>query len=95
MPTIIKMSPEFVIEIGQRTIETALFLSAPILITTLVVGLIVSLFQAVTQINESTLTFLPKIIAVAVSLMVFFPWMLSLMVGFTTNILTNIPDYIR
>ena len=89
------MSPEFVIDIGQRTIETALLLSAPILIATLVVGLIVSLFQAVTQINEATLTFLPKIIAVAISLVIFFPWMLALIVDFTTNILTNIPTYIR
>jgi flagellar biosynthetic protein FliQ len=89
------MTPEFVIDLGQRTIETALFLSAPLLISTLVIGLLVSLFQAVTQINESTLTFLPKIIAVAVSLMIFFPWMLSLMVGFTANIFTHIPDYIR
>jgi len=89
------MSPEFVIEIGQRTIETALFLSAPILLTTLVVGLIVSLFQAVTQINEATLTFLPKMLAVAIAIVFFFPWMLSLIVGFTANILTNIPIYIR
>ncbi len=89
------MTPEFVIDLGQRTIETALFLSAPLLISTLIIGLLVSLFQAVTQINESTLTFLPKILAVAVSLMVFFPWMLSLIVGFTANILTHIPDYIR
>jgi flagellar biosynthetic protein FliQ len=89
------MSPEFVIEMGQRTIETALLLSAPILITTLVVGLIVSVFQAVTQINEATLTFLPKILGVAISLAFFFPWMLSLIVGFTTNLLTNIPTYIR
>jgi flagellar biosynthetic protein FliQ len=89
------MTPEFVIDLGQRTIETALFLSAPILIATLVIGLIVSLFQAVTQINEATLTFLPKILAVALSLIFFFPWMLSLMVDFTRNILINIPTYIR
>jgi flagellar biosynthetic protein FliQ len=89
------MSPEFVIDLGQRTMETALFLSAPILVTTLVVGLLVSLFQAVTQINEATLTFLPKILAVAIALAFFFPWMLSLIVGFTTNILINIPTYIR
>ncbi len=89
------MTPEFIIDMGNRTIETALFLSAPVLITTLVIGLIVSLFQAVTQINEATLTFLPKILAVAISLVLFFPWMLSLIVGFTTNLLTNIPTYIR
>ncbi len=89
------MSPELVIELGQRTIETALFLAAPLLISTLIIGLIVSLFQAVTQINEATLTFLPKILAVAISLVFFFPWMLSLIIGFTTNLFQNIPTYIR
>ena len=89
------MTPEFVIDIGQRTIETALFLSAPLLIATLIIGLIVSLLQAVTQINEATLSFLPKILAVAVALIVFFPWMLSLIVGFTTNLFINIPNYIH
>jgi len=89
------MTPEFVIDLGQRTIETALFLSAPLLISTLVIGLIISLLQAVTQINEATLSFLPKILAVAVTLVVFFPWMLSLIVGFTTNIFSNIPNYIH
>jgi len=89
------MTPEFVIDIGQRTIETALFLSAPLLISTLVIGLIVGLFQAVTQINEATLSFLPKILAVAVALIVFFPWMLSLIVGFTTNLFSNLANYIH
>ena len=89
------MTPELVIDIGQRTIETALFLSAPLLISTLIIGLIVSVLQAVTQINETTLTFLPKILAVAVALVVFFPWMLSLIVGFTSNLFIQIPNYIR
>ncbi|MFY9269819.1 MAG: flagellar biosynthesis protein FliQ [Candidatus Manganitrophaceae bacterium] len=89
------MTPEFVIEIGQRTIETTLLLAAPVLLFSLVAGLIVSLFQAATQINEATLTFLPKILAVTAALLIFFPWMLSLIIGFTSQILANIPNYVR
>ena len=89
------MTPEFVIEISQRAIETVLLLAAPVLILSLLTGLIVSLFQAVTQINEATLTFLPKILAVALALFLFAPWMLSVIVGFTSNLLTNIPMYVH
>jgi len=89
------MTPEFVIELTHRTVETTLFLAAPILIATLIIGLIVSLFQAVTQINEATLTFLPKIVGVAVTFVFAFPWMLSFLVDFTTRLLVNIPTYIR
>lgn len=89
------MTLEFVIEIVQRSTETAILLSAPVLIFSLVTGLLVSLFQAVTQINEATLTFLPKILAVALALFLFLPWMMSMIVGFTRNILINIPMYVR
>lgn len=89
------MTTEFVIEIVQRATETAVFLSGPVLIFSLVTGLLVSLFQAVTQINEATLTFLPKILAVALALFLFLPWMMSMIVGFTSNILINIPMYVR
>lgn len=89
------MTPEFVVEISQRAIETALLVSAPVLILTLLAGLIVSLFQAVTQINEATLTSLPKVLAVAFALFMFGPWMLSTFVEFTSNLLTNIPMYIH
>jgi flagellar biosynthetic protein FliQ len=80
---------------GQRTIETILLLAAPALVFSVVVGLVVSVLQAVTQINESTLTFLPKILAVSLAFVVFLPWMISLMVGFTTSLLSNIPMYVR
>jgi len=89
------MTPEFVVELMHRTVETTLFLAGPILIATLVIGLIVSLFQAVTQINEATLTFLPKIVVVAITFVIAFPWMLSFLVDFTSQLLINIPTYIR
>ena len=85
------MTPEFVVEIGQKVIETALLLSAPVLVLSLAVGLVVSLLQAVTSINEATLTFLPKILVVAIALVVFMPWMLSTMIDFTTQMLTSFP----
>lgn len=89
------MTIEFVVEMGQRTIEMVLLLAAPALVFSVVVGLVVSVLQAVTQINESTLTFLPKILAVSLAFVVFLPWMISLMVGFTTSLLSNIPMYVR
>lgn len=89
------MTTEFVIDMGQRTIEMVLLLAAPALVFSVVVGLAVSVLQAVTQINESTLTFLPKILAVALAFAMFLPWMISLLVGFTTTLLGNIPMYVR
>lgn len=87
------MTPEFVTEIVQRTIEIAVLLSAPVLVSSLAIGLVVSLFQAVTQINEATLTFLPKILVAGLSLAFFFPWMLSIIVGFASDILMNFSSY--
>ncbi len=89
------MTPEFVATIGKDAIEVALMISVPILLCGMLVGLIVSIFQAVTQIQEMTLTFVPKIIAVFVALLIFSSWMLDKMVTFTTRILTNLPVYIR
>ncbi len=89
------MTPEFVATIGKHTIEVALIVSAPILISGMVVGLIVSILQAVTQIQEMTLTFVPKIIAVFIALIIFAPWMMEAMVRFTAEILNNLPVYIK
>ncbi len=89
------MSTELITTLGQEAIKTTLLLSAPVLICALVVGLIVSVFQAVTQINEATLTFVPKIIAVAVVLLIAGPWMLDLMTKFTVNLYENIAFYVR
>ncbi len=89
------MTPEFVATIGRHTIEVALMVSAPILISGMVVGLVVSILQAVTQIQEMTLTFVPKIIAVFVALIIFAPWMMEAMIRFTTEIFNNLPLYVR
>ncbi len=89
------MTEELVIEIVQRGVLTALYLTAPILLMSLLAGFLISLFQAVTQINEPTLTFFPKLLAAALAIFLFFPWMLSIIVNFSTNLITNIPTYIR
>lgn len=81
--------------LGQETIKTMLMLSAPLLLCALIVGLVVSIFQAVTQINEATLSFIPKIVAIAVVLLICAPWMLDLITKFTTNLYENISNYVR
>lgn len=82
-------------DLARRSIMIALQLSLPILILSLVVGVIVSLFQAVTQIQEQTLTFVPKIIVLVLALVVLGPWMLHTIVGFTAGLLTSLPTTIR
>ncbi|MFQ5444324.1 MAG: flagellar biosynthesis protein FliQ [Nitrospinales bacterium] len=89
------MTEEFIIDFAMDSIKTTLFLSAPMLIFGLVTGLLVSIFQAVTSIQELTLTFIPKILAVFLALILFFPWLLNIMIEFTSNVLINFPDYIR
>ena len=89
------MSPEFVTGFFLDAIKTAILLSAPVLLTGLAVGLLISVVQAVTSIHEMTMTFIPKMLAVAVALLIAFPWMLQLMVDFTQNLLTNLPNYVR
>lgn len=84
-----------VISIARETIMTSMLLAAPPLGIGLLVGLIISIFQAVTQIQEQTLTFVPKIIAILLSLLVFGPWMLSILTEFTINILGNLSNVIR
>jgi len=91
----IGMTHEFVVSIGRQAIELTLMLSAPMLGFGLVVGLLVSLFQAVTQIQEMTLTFIPKILAVMLAMVLFMPWMLRVMLSFTAKVLTEIPQYLQ
>lgn len=79
------MSPNDAIVIFQKALWMALLISAPMLLFGLVAGLIVSIFQAVTQIQEMTLTFIPKILAVVLSLFIFMPWMLNQMIRYTTE----------
>ena len=87
------MTPENVMDLGRSAIETMLFLAAPMLVFSLGTGLIVSVFQAMTQINEATLSFVPKILAVVLAFVLFLPWLMSVSVGFTVNLLMNIPMY--
>ncbi|MBI3392159.1 MAG: flagellar biosynthesis protein FliQ [Nitrospirae bacterium] len=89
------MTPEMVLDIGQQALTTTLLVSAPMLVLSLVVGLAVSIFQAVTQINEMTLTFIPKILAVAAALLFFFPWMTETIVSYTAQVFQNLPAMIR
>lgn len=90
-----KMTQEFVTGLAGQAIELTLLLSMPMLGTGLAVGLIVSIFQAVTQIQEMTLTFVPKIIAVLLALLFSFPWMMNKIIDFTRNLMEQIPVFIR
>lgn len=89
------MTPEFVIEFAKQAIVLTIYLSMPMLGLGLLAGLVVSVFQAVTQIQEMTLTFVPKIIAVFLGLLFAAPWMLEEITSFTRRIIENIPLYIR
>jgi flagellar biosynthetic protein FliQ len=89
------MGVETVIGIGRGALELTLALAGPILLFGLVAGLAVSIFQALTQINEITLTFIPKIVATAAALVLFGPWMLARLVGFTTSLFLSLPNYVR
>ncbi len=89
------MTPEFVIEFAKQAIILTIYLSMPMLGLGLIAGLVVSVFQAVTQVQEMTLTFVPKIIAVFLGLLFAAPWMLDEMTSFTRRIIENIPLYIR
>ena len=89
------MSPETVMTLGSRALEITLMLAAPLLLVALVTGLIVGAFQAATQINEMTLSFIPKLIAISAALMVAGPWMLKVLVGYTRELFESIPQLIN
>jgi flagellar biosynthesis protein FliQ len=80
------MSPELAVDICRKAIETILMCAAPMLIVALIVGLLVSIFQAATQINEQTLTFVPKIVAVFVTLLIFGSWVIKVVTAFTIGL---------
>jgi flagellar biosynthetic protein FliQ len=88
------MTPETVLTVGQRTLEAAVLLAAPLLLSALFIGVFIGLFQAATQINEMTLSFVPKLIILVVVLIVAGPWMLELLMDFTRRLLTDIPHLI-
>jgi len=81
--------------IGSRALEITLMLAAPMLLVALITGLIVGAFQAATQINEMTLSFIPKLIAISVALMIAGPWMLKVLVGYTRELFESIPTLIN
>ena len=89
------MSEELILKLGQDTLKTTAMLSGPLLASALVVGLLVSVFQAVTQINEATLTFIPKMIVVGIVLVIAAPWMLDVMNHFTVELFEGITDMVR
>jgi flagellar biosynthetic protein FliQ len=89
------MTPEFVIGIARQAVEMTLLISLPMLGIGLVVGLLVSIFQATTQIQEMTLTFVPKIVGVLLGLLLFAPWMMQKMTGFTEYLISTIPTLMR
>lgn len=88
------MSSEFIIGLAGQAVYTVLKVSAPMLLIALAVGLLISIFQATTQIQEQTLAFVPKIIAVLFALLIFGPWILTTLVDFTYGILNNLASYI-
>ncbi len=89
------MTQELVITIGREAMLTAFLLAAPPLVTALVVGLVVSVFQAVTQIQEMTLAIIPKMVAVLIALVVAYPWLLETLTNYTTRLFQAIPTFSR
>ena len=89
------MSEDVVLHLGQNALKTLAMLSAPLLLSTLVIGLVISIFQALTQINENTLTFVPKMIVIAIILVLAGPWMLDVMSAYTVNLFESIATIVR
>jgi flagellar biosynthetic protein FliQ len=86
------MTPDTVMTIGQRALEITLMLAAPMLLVALLIGLLVGVFQAATQINEMTLSFIPKLIGMAMALVLAGPWMLKQLVSYTRTLIESIPS---
>lgn len=89
------MNTEFVVHLFREAFYTAMLVAAPVLVTSLLVGLVISILQAATSIQEFTLSFVPKLIAVAAVLVLTLPWMIDIMLGFTTNLFQQIPSLIH
>jgi flagellar biosynthesis protein FliQ len=89
------MGHDLVVQIFREVIKTTLMVMAPALFASIVVGLLISIFQAATQIHEMTLVFVPKILVIAACLMVLFPWMINVLTTYTINLFSNIPVYVR
>jgi len=89
------MTEEIVLGIGKEAIWTTVMLAGPLLLSALIVGLAVSVIQAITQINEATLTFIPKMLTVAIVLVILAPWMTQLITSYTTELFSSLPDMVR
>jgi len=88
------MTPETVMTMGRQAMEITLLVSAPLLLVALIIGLVVSIFQAATQINEATLSFIPKLVGVFVALVIAGPWMLSIMLDYMRQVFGGIPNMV-
>ena len=89
------MSQQFIIHLGREVFFIALLVAAPMLLAGLIVGVVISIIQTATSIQEQTLTFIPKILAVVVALILCLPWMINTLLDFTINLISNIPSYIQ
>jgi flagellar biosynthesis protein FliQ len=85
------MTPESVMTLGRHAMEVTLMVAAPLLLVALVIGLVVSIFQAATQINEATLSFIPKLVGIFIALVIAGPWMLSVMLDYMRQVFSSIP----
>ncbi|MDD2727871.1 flagellar biosynthesis protein FliQ [Malikia sp.] len=87
------MTPEMIMSLARQAIEVMVLVAAPLLLVTLVVGLLISIFQAATQINEATLSFIPKLLAIFATLVIAGPWMLATLTDYFRLMLTSIPNF--
>ncbi|MFH2049460.1 MAG: flagellar biosynthesis protein FliQ [bacterium] len=85
------MDTQMVVAIGREALSVTLMIAGPMLLFGLIIGLVISVFQAITQINEMTLTFVPKILAIALALLIFMPWMINIATDFTRHMFDLIP----
>lgn len=89
------MTEDLVMQLGTEALKTTIFIAGPMLLAAMVIGLVVSILQAITQINEATLTFIPNMIAIVLVLVVMAPWMLEVLQSFSTDIFGNIAEMVR
>jgi flagellar biosynthetic protein FliQ len=89
------VTEDIVLSIGRDAIWTTVLVSAPLLLSALIVGLVVSIIQAVTQINEATLTFIPKMLTIVIMMVILAPWMTQILTSYTIELFTSLPNYVR
>lgn len=88
------MTPQMVVSIGREALTVTLMVAGPMLLFGLVIGLIIAIFQAITQINEMTLTFVPKILAISLAMLIFLPWMITMLTDFTRHMFELVPTLV-